>query len=65
MTVTDIDGKTTTTRLQTQLDSGAMVFGLQDSNYNHDKNGTNIKNSNLIFTELTLTAQHQGARHAA
>ena len=56
-TVTDIDGKTTTTRLQTQLDSGAMVFGLQDSNYNHDKNGTNIKNSNLIFTELTLTAR--------
>lgn len=55
--VTDIDGKTTTTRLQTQLDSGAMVFGLQDSNYNHDKNGTNIKNSNLIFTELTLTAR--------
>ena len=57
VTVTDIDGKTTTTRLQTQLDSGAMVFGLQDSNYNHDKNGTNIKNSNLIFTELTLTAR--------
>ena len=55
--VTDIDGKTTTTRLQTQLDSGAMVFGLQDSNYNHDKTGTNIKNSNLIFTELTLTAR--------
>lgn len=57
VTVTDIDGKTTTTRLQTQLDSGAMVFGLQDSNYNHDKNDTNIKNSNLIFTELTLTAR--------
>lgn len=57
VTVTDIDGKTTTTRLQTHLDSGAMVFGLQDSNYNHDKNGTNIKNSNLIFTELTLTAR--------
>ena len=57
VTVTDIDGKTTTTRLQTQLDSGAMVFGLQDSNYNHDKNGINIKNSNLIFTELTLTAR--------
>ena len=57
VTVTDIDGKTTTTRLQTQLYSGAMVFGLQDSNYNHDKNGTNIKNSNLIFTELTLTAR--------
>lgn len=57
VTVMDIDGKTTTTRLQTQLDSGAMVFGLQDSNYNHDKNGTNIKNSNLIFTELTLTAR--------
>lgn len=57
VTVTDIDGKTTTTRLQTQLDSGAMVFGLQDSNYNHDKNGTNIKNSNLIFTELALTAR--------
>lgn len=57
VTVTDIDGKTTTTRLQTQLDSGAMVFGLQDSNYNHDKNGTNIKNSNLIFTGLTLTAR--------
>ena len=57
VTVTDIDGKTTTTRLQTQLDSGAMVFGLQDSNYNHDKNGTNIKNSDLIFTELTLTAR--------
>lgn len=57
VTVTDIDGKTTTTRLQTQLDSGAMVFGLQDSNYNHDKNGTNIKNSSLIFTELTLTAR--------
>lgn len=57
VTVTDIDGKTTTTRLQTQLDSGAMVFGLQDSNYNHDKNATNIKNSNLIFTELTLTAR--------
>lgn len=57
VTVTDIDGKTTTTRLQTQLDSGAMVFGLQDSNYNHNKNGTNIKNSNLIFTELTLTAR--------
>lgn len=57
VTVTDIDGKTTTTRLQTQLDSGAMVFGLLDSNYNHDKNGTNIKNSNLIFTELTLTAR--------
>ena len=57
VTVTDIDGKTTTTRLQTQLDSGAMVFGLQDSNYNHDKNGTNIKDSNLIFTELTLTAR--------
>lgn len=57
VTVTDIDGKKTTTRLQTQLDSGAMVFGLQDSNYNHDKNGTNIKNSNLIFTELTLTAR--------
>lgn len=57
VTVTDIDGKMTTTRLQTQLDSGAMVFGLQDSNYNHDKNGTNIKNSNLIFTELTLTAR--------
>ena len=57
VTVTDIDGKTTTTRLQTQLDSGAMVFGLQDSNYNHDKNSTNIKNSNLILTELTLTAR--------
>ena len=57
VTVTDIDGKTTTTRLQTQLDSGAMVFGLQDSNYNHDKIGTNIKYSNLIFTELTLTAR--------
>lgn len=57
VTVTDIDGKTTKTRLQTQLDSGAMVFGLQDSNYNYDKNGTDIKNSNLIFTELTLTAR--------
>ena len=44
-------------RLQTLLDNGTMVFGLQDSNYNHDKNGTNIKNSNLIFTELTLTAR--------
>lgn len=44
-------------RLQTLLDNGAMVFGLQDSNYNHDKNSTNIKNSNLIFTELTLTAR--------
>lgn len=46
-----------TSRLQTLLDNGTMVFGLQDSNYNHDKNGTNIKNSNLIFTELTLTAR--------
>lgn len=44
-------------RLQTLLDNGTMVFGLQDSNYNHDKNDTNIKNSNLIFTELTLTAR--------
>lgn len=33
VTVTDIDGKTTTTRLQTQLDNGTMVFGLQDSYY--------------------------------
>ena len=46
-----------TSRLQTLLDNGTMVFGLQDSNYNHDKNGTNIKNSNLIFTEHTLTAR--------
>ena len=46
-----------TSRLQTLLDNGTMVFGLQDSNYNHDKNGTNNKNSNLIFTELTLTAR--------
>lgn len=46
-----------TSRLQTLLDNGTMVFGLQDSNYNHDKNGTNIKNTNLIFTELTLTAR--------
>ena len=46
-----------TSRLQTLLDNGTMVFGLQDSNYNHDKNDTNIKNSNLIFTELTLTAR--------
>lgn len=46
-----------TSRLQTLLDNGTMVLGLQDSNYNHDKNGTNIKNSNLIFTELTLTAR--------
>ena len=46
-----------TSRLQTLLDNGTMVFGLQDSNYNHDNNGTNIKNSNLIFTELTLTAR--------
>ena len=46
-----------TSRLQTLLDNGTMVFGLQDSNYNHDKNGTNIKISNLIFTELTLTAR--------
>ena len=44
-------------RLQTLLDNGTMVFGLQDSNYNHDKNGTNIKNSKLIFPELTLTAR--------
>lgn len=55
--VTDIDGNKTTTRLQTQLDSGAMVFGLQDSNYNHDKKDTDIKDSDLIFTELTLTAR--------
>ena len=57
VTIKDANGKDKKVRLQTQLDSGAMVFGLQDSNYNHDKNGTNIKNSNLIFTELTLTAR--------
>lgn len=57
VTIKDANGKDKKVRLQTLLDSGAMVFGLQDSNYNHDKNGTNIKNSNLIFTELTLTAR--------
>lgn len=44
-------------RLQTLLDNGTMVFGLQDSNYNHDKSDTDVKNSKLIFPELTLTAR--------
>ena len=57
VTIKDANGKDKKVRLQTLLDNGTMVFGLQDSNYNHDKNGTNIKNSNLIFTELTLTAR--------
>lgn len=65
VTVTDIDGKTTTTRLQTQLDSGAMVFGLQDSNYNHDKNGTNIKKLQPDLHRAHTDRAHQGARHAA
>lgn len=51
VTVTDIDGKTTTTRLQTQLDSGAMVFGLQDSYYKP------AVKSALIRDELILTAR--------
>lgn len=51
VTVTDIDGKTTTTRLQTQLDSGAMVFGLQDSYYKP------AVKSALIRDELKLTAR--------
>ena len=46
-----------TSRLQTLLDNGTMVFGLQDSNYNHDKSDTDVKNSKLIFPELTLTAR--------
>ena len=62
VTVTDIDGKTTTTRLQTQLDSGAMVFGLQDTNYKYKVDGkdgpeTKTVSSTLIRDDLTLTAR--------
>lgn len=66
VTVTDIDGKTTTTRLQTQLDSGAMVFGLQDKNEYEfkvvDKEGKETTekktvSSTLIRDDLTLTAR--------
>ncbi|GEM_PF-496007 len=62
VTVTDIDGKTTTTRLQTQLDSGAMVLGLQDTNYKYKVDGkdgpeTKTVSSTLIRDDLTLTAR--------
>lgn len=66
VTVTDIDGKTTTTRLQTQLDSGTMVFGLQDKNEYEfkvvDKEGKETTekktvSSTLIRDDLTLTAR--------
>lgn len=66
VTVTDIDGKTTTTRLQTQLDNGTMVFGLQDKNEYEfkvvDKEGKETTekktvSSTLIRDDLTLTAR--------
>ena len=66
VTVTDIDGKTTTTRLQTLLDNGTMVFGLQDTNYKYtvtvkvngkDVTETKTVSSTLIRDELTLTAR--------
>lgn len=66
VTVTDIDGKTTTTRLQTLLDNGTMVFGLQDKNEYEfkvvDKEGKETTekktvSSTLIRDDLTLTAR--------
>ena len=57
VTIKDANGKDKEVRLQTLLDNGTMVFGLQDSNYNHDKSDTDVKNSKLIFPELTLTAR--------
>ena len=46
-----------TSRLQTLLDNGTMVFGLQDSNYNYRKTGADKKESSLIRGTLTLTAR--------
>ena len=66
VTVTDIDGKTTTTRLQTLLDNGTMVFGLQDKNEYEfkvvDKEGKETTekktvSSTLICDDLMLTAR--------
>lgn len=62
VTVTDIDGKTTTTRLQTLLDNGTMVLGLQDTNYKYKVDGkdgpeTKTVSSTLIRDDLTLTAR--------
>lgn len=50
-----------TSRLQTLLDNGTMVFGLQDTNYKYKvdgKDGTETKtvSSTLIRDDLTLTA---------
>lgn len=50
-----------TSRLQTLLDNGTMVFGLQDTNYKYkvdSKDGTETKtvSSTLIRDDLTLTA---------
>ena len=49
-------------RLQTLLDNGTMVFGLQDTNYKYKvdgKDGTETKtvSSTLICDDLTLTAR--------
>lgn len=51
-----------TSRLQTLLDNGTMVFGLQDTNYKYKvdgKDGTETKtvSSTLICDDLTLTAR--------
>lgn len=51
-----------TSRLQTLLDNGTMVFGLQDTNYKYKvdgKDGTETKtvSSTLIRDDLTLTAR--------
>ena len=62
VTIKDANGKDKKVRLQTLLDNGTMVFGLQDTNYKYKvdgKDGTETKtvSSTLIRDDLTLTAR--------
>lgn len=56
VTIKDANGKDKTVRLQTLLDNGTMVLGLQDTNY-YGKNVSDANKSKLICEELKLTAR--------
>lgn len=62
VTIKDANGKDKKVRLQTLLDNGTMVLGLQDTNYKYKVDGkdgpeTKTVSSTLIRDDLTLTAR--------
>ena len=56
MSVTKLEVVNSNQEQQKSLDNGALVFGLQDSNYNYGKNSEDSKRSDLILGMLSLTA---------